>query len=372
MNGAFGQCQGAVFPTPRDCSTDLDRDCDGRPDNTTDNVCTCAIGAVRECGTHPGLDGNGPCQAGSQRCEGRANNTTSNFGSCIGSVGPAPQDTCASGNDSNCNGIPNEGCGCINGQTRACGPDTELGICQRGSQTCSNGSFGQCQGAVFPTPRNCASPQDNDCNGQPDNTVDNVCQCVPGQGNGPCSDDPNNSRCNGQGQCVPCQVDADCSLVSGGRTSCDGGQCVGPRPFECSDPAPPAGPEPPFSQGGLNPPPQTGGVIANGRYTLTSITFFGFVTSVPGEVIDFRDGSYRRNVTLYSPTTDLIVGGFTEAGTYETDPIGLLFIDGSTCSLGNAPRSEVWEFTATGSEMTISSVPGRDAYQSYQRAAIPD
>lgn len=103
MNGAFGQCQGGVFPTPRDCSTDLDRDCDGRPDNTTDNVCTCAIGAVRECGTHPGLDGNGPCQAGSQRCEGRANNTTSNFGSCIGSVGPAPQDTCASGNDSNCN-----------------------------------------------------------------------------------------------------------------------------------------------------------------------------------------------------------------------------------------------------------------------------
>jgi hypothetical protein len=180
VNRTYGQCVGAVFPAPRNCSSNQDNDCDGRPDNAVDNVCTCTINSVQACGTHPGRDGNGQCQAGSQRCEGRGNNTTSTFGTCTGSVGPALQDTCASGNDGNCNGIPNEGCACVNGQTRGCGPDTDVGLCQRGTQTCANGSFGACQGAVFPAPRNCASAQDNDCDGRPDNTLDNVCECSQG------------------------------------------------------------------------------------------------------------------------------------------------------------------------------------------------
>jgi hypothetical protein len=90
-------------------------------------------------------------------------------------VGPALQDSCADGNDDNCNGVPNEGCACINGGTRACGPDTEVGACQRGTETCAGGLFGPCLGAVFPGQRNCASPQDNDCDGRPDNTIDNTC-----------------------------------------------------------------------------------------------------------------------------------------------------------------------------------------------------
>jgi hypothetical protein len=178
VNGTFGQCVGAVFRASRNCSSNQDNDCDGRPDNSVDNVCTCTIGSLQACGTHPGRDGNGQCQAGSQRCEGRGNNTTSTFGTCTGSVGPALQDTCVNGNDGNCNDIPNEGCACVNGQTRGCGPDTDVGSCQRGTQTCVNGSFGGCQGAVFPAPRNCASAQDNDCDGRPDNTLDEVCGTV--------------------------------------------------------------------------------------------------------------------------------------------------------------------------------------------------
>jgi hypothetical protein len=180
VNRTYGQCVGAVFSASRNCSSNQDNDCDGRPDNTVDNVCTCLVGSSQACGTHPGRDGNGQCQAGSQRCEARSNNTTSTFGNCTGSVGPALQDTCASGNDGNCNGVLNEGCACVNGQTRACGPDTDVGLCQRGTQTCVNGFFGSCQGAVFPAPRNCASAQDNDCDGRPDNTLDNVCECSPG------------------------------------------------------------------------------------------------------------------------------------------------------------------------------------------------
>lgn len=274
----------------RDCSSDLDGDCDGQADNVVDETCKCVPESVEACDEHPGLDGRGQCQAGLRtcligsnltsdwgRCEGavgpgeqdscvtpgddtdcdgipnegcscingetqRCGSSTNTgpcqigtsicvngaFGPCQGAVAPAPRDTCVQGDDSNCNGNANEGCACLNGQTRACGPDTDVGACQRGSQTCVNGVFAQCLGAQFANPRNCGSQQDNDCDGRPDNTIDNVCQCIPGQGNGPCSGDPNQSRCNAQGQCVPCQGDADCSLVSGRRTRCESGRCVEP------------------------------------------------------------------------------------------------------------------------------------------------
>jgi hypothetical protein len=105
---------------------------------------------------------------------------------------------------------------------------------------------------------------------------------------------------------------------------------------------------------------------------MTQITFYApnFSNTVPGEVVDFRDGSYRRNVTVYDIGSDLVVGGFTEAGTYETDAIGLLNIEGTTCSLGNAPRSESWEFSASGSRLVISSVPGIAADRSYRRTEL--
>jgi len=164
INGAFGACQGAVFQGRRDCSSALDNDCDGRPDNTSDATCTCVIGAVQACGTHPGRDGNGPCRAGQQTCEAGAQNVASRFGACNGSVGPAQRDSCtAPGDDADCNGTANSGC-----------------------------------------------------------------QCVAGQSNAPCSGDANNSRCSPQGTCAPCQANADCSLVSGGRSVCSAGSCVTP------------------------------------------------------------------------------------------------------------------------------------------------
>jgi hypothetical protein len=348
-------------PSARDCSSNRDNDCDGQPDDVVDSVCKCAPGTVIPCDEHPGLDGRGQCRAGLRTCVLAEGNLTSDWSECEGAVGPGEQDSCAlagddtncdgtpnggcscvngqtiacgpntdtgicqrgtstcasgsfgqcqgavfpaprdscstQGDDSNCNGVLNDGCACIDGQTQACGPDTDTGICQRGTRTCVGGSFGQCVGAVFAAPRNCASQQDNDCDGRADNTLDNACtciigqtqvcgehpgqdgngqcragqrrceaasgnsssafgactgsvgpapqdscsvegddancngaendrcECVVGQGNGPCSNDPNNSRCNGQGQCVPCQADADCSLVGGGRRSCGGGQC---------------------------------------------------------------------------------------------------------------------------------------------------
>lgn len=162
VNGAFGACQGAVFPGPRNCASSSDNDCDGRPDNTVDAVCACVIGDTQVCGEHPGQDGLGRCVPGQRRCEAGPGNLTSRFGACAGSVGPAALDSCTILNDdSNCDGFRNGGC-----------------------------------------------------------------ECVGGQGNAPCADDPANSRCNAQGQCAPCQTNNDCSLVSGGRSICNAGQCI--------------------------------------------------------------------------------------------------------------------------------------------------
>lgn len=232
-NGAWGSCVGAILPAPRDCSSFEDNDCDGQPDNRVDAICRCAANARQVCEEHVGLDGKGPCHEGGQVCTLGTGNSSSDWGPCTGSVGPGPADSCSiAGDDSTCDGTPNGGCSCVEGQTVACGPPTDSGICRRGTSTCQNNAFTSCQGAVFPARRDCSSPQDNDCDGLADNTIDPICQCIPGQGNGPCSADPGNSRCTAQGNCAPCQSDNDCSLVSGGRNLCRAGVCTAPR---CGD-----------------------------------------------------------------------------------------------------------------------------------------
>ncbi len=131
-----GSCVGNVEPTTRDCSSSKDNDCDGKADNTIDGVCQCSSGAMQACGAHPGKDGVGPCKAGSQSCNVATNKASSSWGACSGSVGPAAADTCALGNDNNCNGTANEGCTCTNGATKTC----ECG----GPVTCANGSWPAC------------------------------------------------------------------------------------------------------------------------------------------------------------------------------------------------------------------------------------
>jgi cysteine-rich repeat protein len=167
-NEEFGACQGAVFAARRDCTSPVDNDCDGAPDDSIDATCTCEVGSTRACGAHSGRDGNGPCHAGTQTCVAGAQNASSSFGTCTGAVGPAQRDSCT---------IPND---------------------------------------------------DSDCDGTPNGG----CECVAGRGNQPCADDPNNSRCDAQGRCVPCQGNTDCSLVSGGRNLCIAGVCSAPR---CGD-----------------------------------------------------------------------------------------------------------------------------------------
>jgi hypothetical protein len=260
VNGAFGQCVGQVNPRSRDCRSQQDNDCDGRPDNTIDNVCQCSVGSSQACQTHPGQDGVGRCRAGSQQCVAGQNNSSTFFGACSGSVGPAARD--------------------------------------------------------------CRSQQDNDCDGRPDNTIDGVCECVPGGGNGPCSDDPNNSRCNDQGRCAPCQADNDCSFISGGRQFCSrtAGQCV--ARFACGDAAPRSVTRIPTEALFSSAAPSTGGTILDGEYIQTE----RFVSQLGQEAIFYLGESFAfRGQFVHWKTMEFFdasdPGGLTfeGVGTYSTN-----------------------------------------------------
>ena len=229
----WGPCEGEVGPAPRDCSSSEDNDCDGNPDDTVDDTCRCPVdGMPRSCDEHPGLDGNGPCTAGSQVCELSEDKQTSDWGECTGAVGPASEDTCDPEDDADCNGIPNEGCPCVNGDTQSCG-HAAVGICKPGTSTCADNDWGTCEGGVNPKSRDCSSPVDNDCDGKPDNTQDDVCRCVVGASPQSCGTHPG---LDGNG---PCKAGTRSCGLSADKTSSDWGTCsgsVGPQGADSCDP----------------------------------------------------------------------------------------------------------------------------------------
>lgn len=218
--GAWGACMGAIYAAARDCTSAADNDCDGLPDNTLDAVCVCAATTARPCGQHAGQDGKGRCTAGTQTCVVATDRKTSAWGTCTGSIGPAAADACTPGNDDNCNGNPNEGCTCVEGSTQGCGPAAAVGICKKGSQTCTGAVWGACVGAVLPAARDCTSTLDNDCDGHPDNTIDTVCACASGATQG-CGKHP------GQDGNGPCKAGSQTCVVAVDKKSSAWGACVG-------------------------------------------------------------------------------------------------------------------------------------------------
>ncbi|MFH0875063.1 MAG: VWA domain-containing protein [archaeon] len=82
----------------------------------------------------------------------------------------------------------------INNLARSCGPDTNIGLCEYGSQDCVSNIWQGCTGSVFPSPEICDG-FDNDCDGLIDESIGG---CV-------CTSQPGGEICDG--------IDNDCDLV---------------------------------------------------------------------------------------------------------------------------------------------------------------
>lgn len=124
----------------RDCTSSLDNDCNGTPDNQETAYCACTVGATQACSSHPGYDGKGICKAGTQSCTASSDKTISSWGGCSGAVGPSTRN-CSSSADNDCNGTADDQetayCQCVAGATQSCKPAT---ACSAGQQSCAASS----------------------------------------------------------------------------------------------------------------------------------------------------------------------------------------------------------------------------------------
>jgi hypothetical protein len=204
--GRWSAC--SISPAAADsCATKGD---DATCNGTPNEGCACLdVDPARSCSAGGAL---GACAAGTQTCAG------GKWGSC--SIAPASKDDCTvKGDDSNCNGTPNDGCPCVNGDTQPCGP-AAVGICKPGTATCASGLWGACVGAVNKAARDCTSTADNDCDGLPDNTIDVVCKCGSATSQA-CSAHPGN---DGYG---PCTAGKQSCVIAADKTSSTWGACSG-------------------------------------------------------------------------------------------------------------------------------------------------
>ncbi|TKC98112.1 hypothetical protein E8A74_42540 [Polyangium fumosum] len=177
---AYGPCTGEVTPVPEVCATAADDDCDGQT-NEEGADCVCAPGSSEPCYTGPmGTAGLGICMAGTQVC----NDLGTAYGPCTGEVTPVAE-TCATAEDDDCDGQTNEegaGCVCPPNAVLPCytGPVGTLGVglCKAGTAMCNalGTALGDCMGQTLPATETCATPGDDDCDGQ----TNEGCVCAPG------------------------------------------------------------------------------------------------------------------------------------------------------------------------------------------------
>jgi hypothetical protein len=210
----------ACAPIPEQCDGE-DNDCDTNVDEAIEPM---------PCGMNIGI-----CKEGTVSCrDGVWDDPVTR---CEGAVWPLSEgELCDSERlDENCDGMPNEGCDCYEGESQECGEGPYT--CKKGTVTCRGGQWSACEGEQKGSSEMCDG-EDNDCNGRVDDGGDSLCS---------------GRRCSGRTGCVECLTDGDCGDRSasackvsacdtsrhvcvsrnaedgsscGGSRTCDDGRCV--------------------------------------------------------------------------------------------------------------------------------------------------
>jgi hypothetical protein len=200
--GKWGSC--SVPPAASDtCAANNDDNCNGK----VNEGCACVTGQTRPCSD---AGAKGKCAGGTQTCDGAGK-----WGAC--SISPAAADTCVSGDDSTCNGVANEGCTCINAQTRPCSDAGAKGKCAGGTQTCGNGAWGAC--SIAPVAADtCVAGNDDNCNG----IANEGCACTNGQTRA-CSADSLFGKCASGSETCAAGKWGSCSITPSASDTCVAG-----------------------------------------------------------------------------------------------------------------------------------------------------
>lgn len=218
LGDSWGECVQSVFPTDEVCNG-LDDDCNGIPDELKPLRCH-----------PPGYEGLGliyshedptsSCEMGYLDC------VDGEWEACEGYVGP--ENEVCDGVDNNCNGVID-----TDVDYGACGL-SEDGVCQLGINYCIEGDI-QCLGATYPSVEVCDG-LDNDCDGQADNDLRQLCENACGLGEETCSNGrwvdcsaptPQDEVCNGFDD--DCDGDVDeglsCECLNGAMQACPADPC---------------------------------------------------------------------------------------------------------------------------------------------------
>lgn len=273
----------ACQPRAEECNG-ADEDCDGEIDEYTDTDCypDGQAGCARD--AQGRFVCSGTCAIGKRAC------VDGKLDSCVDYKAPTPElctEVGMQAADEDCNGVTDEACACTSGEVRSCydgrAGTRDVGRCKAGTQTCSEGQLGKCEGQITAGVEDCSNMNsDDDCDGELDNVRGLGGKCVVPGAAGSCSSGtlqceagaseprcvgaaPGTETCNGVDDDCDGKVDngfnlkrdqdncGACGNKCPGQQVCRQGECTAPM-MEGESPGNPGNPgNPPSGPKGCNP-----------------------------------------------------------------------------------------------------------------------